>query len=71
MTGALDRRRQLSLVLGAVARDPSRKDLAALGDISAKLVHVLVADLVVLAAEDADFLSSVETALSSESAFTV
>ena len=49
----------------------SRKDLAALRDVSLKLVYVLVADLTVLAAEYADFLSSAESALlSSKSAFT-
>ena len=71
MAGALDCRSQLSLMLGAVAGDSSGKDLAALGDISLKLVHVLVIDLIVLAAENADFLPSVESAFSSESAFTV
>ena len=71
MTGALDCCCQLSLVLGAIACDSSGKNLAALGDVSLELVHILVIDLIISAAEDADFLSSVEAALSSESAFTI
>ena len=71
MTRALDRGGQLSLMLGAVPRDSSGKDLAALGDISLQLIDILVVDLIVLAAEHADFLSSVESAFSSETAFTI
>ena len=69
MACTLDGCCQLSLMLCAVACDTSRKDLAALGDVALKLVDILVADLVVLAAEYADLLSSAETALSSVAAF--
>ena len=70
MSCSLDRNRQRALMLCAVAGDAARKDLAALGDISLKLVDILVADLAVLATEYADFLSSAESAgFSSESAF--
>ena len=71
MTGALDCRCQLTLMLGAIAGDSSRKDLPALRDISLELIHVLVADLTVFSAEYTDFLSSVKSAFSSESTFTV
>ena len=60
-----------ALMLRAVSCDPSRKDLAALRDISLQLVDILVADLIILAAEHTDFLSSVESAFSSETALTV
>ena len=71
VTRTLNSGSQLSLMLRAVACNSPRKDLAALRDISLKLVYVLVADLTVLAAEYADFLSSAESALlSSKSAFT-
>ena len=70
MTGTLHGKRKRALMLCAVACDAARKDLAALGDVSLKLVDILVADLAVLAAEHADFLSSAESAgFSSESAF--
>lgn len=71
MTGTLHGKGKRTLMLCAVAGDAARKDLAALGDVSLKLVDILVADLAVLAAEHADFLSSAESALlSSKSAFT-
>ena len=71
MTCTLDGQCNGTLMLRAVACDSSRKDLAALGDVSLQLVDILVADLTVVAAEYADFLSSAESALfSSESAFT-
>ena len=61
-----------ALMLRAVSCDPSRKDLAALRDISLQLVDILVADLAFFAAEYADFLSSAESArFSSVSAFSV
>ena len=71
MAGTLDGGRQLTLMLCAVARDSSRKDFSSFGDISFQLVNVLVADRIVLAAENTDFLSSVESAFSSETALTV
>ena len=40
-----------ALMLRAVSCDPSRKDLAALRDISLQLVDILVADLAFFAAE--------------------
>ena len=71
VTSTLNSQSDGTLMLCAVACDPSRKDLAALRDVSLKLVYVLIADLTVLAAEYADFLSSAESALlSSKSAFT-
>ena len=71
MTSTLNSQCDGTLMLCAVACNSSRKNLAALRDISLKLVYVLVADLTVFAAEYADFLSSAESALlSSESAFT-
>ena len=71
MAGTLNSDCDCTLMLCAVACNSSRKNLAALRDISLKLVYVLVADLTVFAAEYADFLSSAESALlSSESAFT-
>ena len=71
VTSTLNSQSDGTLMLCTVACNPSRKDLAALRDISLKLVYVLVADLAVLAAEYADFLSSAESALfSSKSAFT-
>ena len=71
VTSTLNSQSDGTLMLCAVACDPSRKNLAALRDVSLKLVYVLVADLTVLAAEYADFLSSAESALlSSKSAFT-
>ena len=71
VTSTLDGQCNGTLMLSAVAGDSSRKDLAALRDISLKLVNILVADFTVLAAEYADFLSSAESALlSSKSAFT-
>ena len=70
VTSTLDSQCNGTLMLSAVAGDSSRKDLAALRDISLKLVYVLVADLAVLAAEYADFLSPAEAVVSSsESAF--
>lgn len=71
MAGTLDSRCQLTLMLCAVSGNSSRKNFASLGDISLQLVDVLIADLIVLAAEYAYFLSSVETAFSSETTFTV
>ena len=71
MAGTLDRGRQLALMLCAVARNSSRKDLSSLGDVSLQLVDILVADLIIFAAEHTDFLSSVESAFSSETALTV
>ncbi len=71
VTSTLNSQCDGTLMLCAIAGDSSRKDLAALRDISLKLIYVLVADLTVLAAEYADFLSSAESALlSSKSAFT-
>ena len=71
MTSTLNSQSDGTLMLCTVACNPSRKDLAALRDISLKLVNILVADFTVLAAEYADFLSSAESALlSSVSAFT-
>src|SRR5713101_3674699 len=45
LTGALDRDGDLALVTAAGAADPARADLAALGDVAAKLADVLVVDL--------------------------
>lgn len=70
MARALDGCGQLTLMLGAVARNSSGKDLAPLRNISLQLIYILVADLTVSAAEYADLLSSVKSAFSSESAFT-
>lgn len=59
----LDGKRQGALMFCAVSRNPSRKDLASLGDISLELVSIFVADSVIgFSAENADFLSSVESA---------
>jgi len=67
----LDCKCDRTLMLCAVTCDSSRKDLAALRDVSLQLIDILVADFTVLAAEYADFLSSAESALlSSVSAFT-
>ena len=71
MASTLDRCCQLALMFCTVSGDSSRKDFSSLGDISLQLIDVLIADLIILAAENADFLSSVETAFSSKSAFTV
>src|SRR5262249_46087760 len=46
LAGALDRHRDLALVAPAGAADAARPDLAALGDVAAKLADVLVVDLV-------------------------
>ena len=70
MTGTLDSCGDFTLMLCAVSCDSSRKDLASLRDESLQLVDILVADDIVFAAEYTDFLSSVETAFSSETAFT-
>lgn len=58
MSCALDRNRKRSLVLRAVSGDSSGKDLSSLGNISAKLIAVLVIDYIIFAAEYTDFLSS-------------
>ena len=59
-----------SLMLCTVSCDSSRKDLSSFRYISAKLRSILVIDLAVfLAAEYADFLSSVEVAFSLKAAF--
>ena len=64
MTRPLDGNGQRSLVLRAVAGDPSGKDLASLGYVSFQLVHVLVIDDVIFSAKYADFLSSAHAASS-------
>src|SRR6266540_2580165 len=48
LAGVLDRRRDVALVLGAVARDPSGADLAAVAHELPQQVHVLVVDVVLL-----------------------
>src|SRR6185312_16872162 len=45
IAGALDRLRQLTLLLGRHRRDAARHDLAALGDKPLQQLHVLVVDL--------------------------
>ena len=68
---ALDGCGQLTLMLGAVARNSSGKDLAPLRNLSLQLIYILVADLAFLATEYANFLSSAEsTRFSSVSTFT-
>ena len=72
MASSLDCCCQLSLMLCAVSCDSSRKDLATLGDISLKLLDILVADCVILVAtEYANLSSSAESAFSSVSAFII
>ena len=66
MTCSLDRGSQRSLMCSASTGDPSGKDLSALRHILAKLCSVLIIDRVVLAAEYADFLFSMEAASFSE-----
>ena len=44
-TRALDRLRELALLLGRHRRDPARHDLAALGNVTLKELGVLVIDL--------------------------
>src|ERR1041385_1981753 len=41
---ALDRLRELTLLLGRHSGDPARHDLAALGDVALQQLHVLVVD---------------------------
>ena len=71
MSCSLDSGRDRSLMFCTCSGDSSRKDFSSLGDISLQLIDVLIADLIILAAENADFLSSVESAFSSETTFTV
>src|SRR6266567_7855906 len=57
LAGVLDRRRDVALVLSAVAGNPSRPDLAAVRDELAQQPDVLVVDVGdLLLAEQADFL---------------
>ena len=63
MTGTLDSERHGALMLCAGTGDPSRKNLAALGDVLSERGNILVAKLLGLAAERADFLSPAEAAL--------
>ena len=63
---SLDRTGECSLVSSASACDSSGKNLAALGDILAKLCDVLVINGIVLAAEHANFSLSMEAASLSE-----
>ena len=63
---SLDRTGECSLVSSASACDSSGKNLAALGDILAKLCDVLVINGIVFAAEDANFSLSMEAASLSE-----
>src|SRR6266545_3638671 len=48
LSGVLDRRRDVALVLGAVPRDPPGADLAAVAHELPQQVHVLVVDVVLL-----------------------
>jgi hypothetical protein len=66
MAGSLDGTGECSLVSRACAGDSSGKNLAALGDILAKLSYVLVINGIVFAAEDANFSLSMEAASLSE-----
>src|SRR4051812_5061526 len=63
LAGALDRRLQLALVLGAGAGNASRQDLAALGHERPDQLHVLVVDVVDLVrAELADLATAEQRA---------
>src|SRR6266496_1837231 len=48
LAGVLDRRRDVALVLGAVARDPPGADLTAVAHELSQQIHVLVVDVVLL-----------------------
>lgn len=63
MSCPLDCNGERSLVLCAVTGDPSGKDLASLGNVSAELIAVLVVDHIILAAEHADFFPSAHPSL--------
>src|SRR5207245_453257 len=56
LAGVLDRRGDVALVLGTVARDPPGSDLPAVGDELSKDAHVLVVDSSLVLAEDAELL---------------
>src|SRR4051812_30259893 len=63
LAGALDRRLQLALVLGAGSGNAPRQDLAALGDERPDQLHVLVVDVVDLVrAELADLAAAEQRA---------
>ena len=62
MARTLDGAGQRSLVCSAGTCDPAGKDLAALGNILAELGSILIIDLIVFSAENADFSFSMEAA---------
>src|SRR6266511_4396122 len=61
--GALDRRRHLALMGGAVAADPARDDLAAVGDEVLQRLRILVVDGHVLVGAEAAHLAAREATL--------
>src|SRR3954470_3735074 len=56
LAGVLDRDRDVTLVLAAVAADPAGPDLAAVGDVLPQQTGVLVVDVLLVLAERADLL---------------
>src|SRR5262249_37132621 len=65
---ALDGERHLALVLGAVAADPPRDDLAAVGDEVLQRLRVLVVDHHLLVGAEAADLAARESALAAGAA---